>query len=317
MGPSVLNNNSIKKKTIIDKIVRVVLLSLTILASLIIVFITLFISIKGLSPFFKEYVINGTPTRLNVFDFLFGTTYFVSPNKYGIGFVIINTIYVSIIALIFAIPLSVLSALLIVRKAPKPIKNILKTIIELLSSIPSVIFGMFGKDIITRFVNSLSLLFNYQSKGGLSTLSTSIVLAFMIIPTITLVSITAIESVKNDQIYGSLALGASVTETDFKIVLLGAKNGIISAMILGLGRALGEATAISMVCGNAYKGPNFNLFDTTRTLTSSMLQSIHETSGLDYDIRFSIGLVLIIIIIISNILLNVVKNKIGKVKKNI
>lgn len=302
----------IKRKTITDKIVRGVLLSLTILCSLIIIFVTLFILIKGLMPFFKEYEINGEKVRVNIISFLFGTTYFKAPATYGIGFVFIDTIYVTFLALLLAVPVSILSALFIVRIAPKVLSKILNSIVELLASIPSVIFGMFGTALITKFVKWLSNLFNYQSSGGLSTLASAIILALMIIPTITMISVTAISSIKQDQILGSLALGASKTETNYKVVLLGAKNGIISGIILGTGRALGEATAISMVCGNAYSGPTFNLFDKTRTLTTSMLQNIHETSGLDYDIRFSIGLVLIIIIILTNILLNIVKNKIGK-----
>ena len=133
----------------------------------------------------------------------------------------------------------------------------------------------------------------------------------MIIPTITMVSVTAINAVKQDQVNGALALGASVTQANFKVVLTGAKSGIFSGIILGVGRALGEATAVSMVIGNAGSGPNFNLFATSRTLTSTMLLGIHETSGLDYDIRFSVGVILIVFILLTNILLNLVKNRMG------
>ena len=101
-------------------------------------------------------------------------------------------------------------------------------------------------------------------------------------------------------------------ETNFKVVLVSAKHGIFSGIILGVGRALGEATAVSMVCGNKGSGPSFNIFDTTKTLTSAMLQNIHESSGLDYDIRFSIGLLLIIIIIVTNLLLNLINKKVGR-----
>lgn len=309
-----LNNDSktIKRKTNTDKIVRGILFSLTLFCSLIVVFITIFIVIKGVAPFLKTYEIDGESVKVDLGQFLFGDTYFKSPASYGIGFVLINTIYVTFLALLIAVPISVLTALFIVRVAPKPFGSALNSVIELLASIPSVIFGMFGAGVITNIVKNISSTFNFQSSGGLSTLASVIVLALMIIPTITMISVTAISSVKQDQVLGSLALGASRTETNYKVVLTGAKNGIISGVILGTGRALGEATAVSMVCGNAYSGPTFNLFEKTRTLTSSMLQNIHETSGLDYDIRFSIGLILIIIIIFTNILLNIVKNRIGK-----
>ena len=154
--------------------------------------------------------------------------------------------------------------------------------------------------------------FGFQSAGGLSGLAASIVLAMMIIPTITMISVTSINAVKEDQILGSLALGCSKTETNFKVVLRSAKSGIFSGIILGVGRALGEATAVSMVIGNAGMGPNFNLFDISRTLTSTMMLGMHETSGLDYDIRFSVGVMLIVIILITNLLLNLVKRKIGE-----
>jgi phosphate transport system permease protein len=134
----------------------------------------------------------------------------------------------------------------------------------------------------------------------------------MILPTITLMSVTSINAVNRDIELGSMALGATDTYTFFKISLPAAKSGIFAGIILGVGRALGEATAVSMVAGNAGTGPNINLFDTTRTLTSSMLLGLKETTGLDYDIRFSIGIVLIMVILISNMALNYVKKKVGR-----
>ncbi len=123
---------------------------------------------------------------------------------------------------------------------------------------------------------------------------------------------SALNVENDDLIKGSLALGASQTQTNFKLVLTSAKSGIFSGIILGVGRALGEATAVSMVAGNADVGPTFNLFDTTRTLTTTMLQGFQETTGLNYDIRFSVGVVLIVIILGTNIILNIAKKKIGR-----
>jgi phosphate transport system permease protein len=145
-------------------------------------------------------------------------------------------------------------------------------------------------------------------------MSTVLVLAIMILPTITMLSVTSINAVNKNIIHGSLALGASPTQTNFKVVLTSAKSGIFSGIILGVGRALGEATAISMVIGNRGNGPTFNLFDTSRTLTSTMLMGLKETTGLDYDIRFSVGIVLIIIILLTNLILNIIKSRIGRVR---
>jgi phosphate transport system permease protein len=309
-----IDSKKIYRKTIIDKLVRKILLGLTIFSSSIIVLIVLFIFIKGISPFINTYLISGTSYKVDILDFLFGTTWFQTPNIYGAGFIIINTLYIVFLALIIAVPISLLTALFIARIAPKGISKILSYVIEILASIPSIIYGLFGAGIITKLVVKLANVFNYQSAGGLSTLATVLVLATMIMPTITIVSITSINAVKKELIHGSLALGASPTQTNFKVVLASAKQGIFSGVILGVGRALGEATAVSMVAGNNGSGPILNLFNTTRTLTSTMLLGLKETTGLDYDIRFSVGILLITVILSTNIILNLVKRKIGTIK---
>lgn len=305
-------DKNLKRKVVTDKAARILLLSVTILCSLFVILITLFIVYKGIVPFFKTYEVEGNEYRIDLFKFLTGNMWFKNPNIYGAGYVIVDTIFITFMALLVAVPISVLTALFISRIAPKWLAKILNGAIELLASIPSVIYGLFGLMVITTMVKNISSLFGFQSAGGLSGLSAAIVLAMMIIPTITMLSVTAIGTVKEDQVLGSLALGCSRTETNFKVVLKAARSGIFSGIILGLGRALGEATAVSMVIGNAGLGPNFNPFDTSRTLTSTMLLSMHETSGMDYDIRFSVGMILILVILLTNIGLNAVKRKMSK-----
>ena len=189
--------------------------------------------------------------------------------------------------------------------------NYLKLVIELLASVPSIIYGLFGQAYLTKIVMNISNIFGIQTLGGQSVLTTALVLGMMIFPTITMVSVNAIAAVKKELIYGSLALGASTTQTNFKVVLKGAKNGIFSGIILGVGRALGEATAVSKVCGNAQVGPTFSLFDTTSTITTTILSGFNEASGMAYDVKFSLGVVLILIIISTNLTLNYVKKKVG------
>ena len=298
------------KKSIMDKIWRYFFLTVTLICSSVIIFIVLFILIKGLTPFIKSYHINGAFYKVDFIKFIFGSRWFKNPNIYGIGFIIVNTIYVTIISLLMAIPISILTALFIAKIAPKKISTILSYIIELLSSIPSVIYGMFGMGVVTKIVKALSNFFGYQSAGGLSVLTVAIVLAIMIIPTITMISVSSIQAVKKAYIEVFLSLGAFITQTNFKIVLSSAKNGIFSGVILGIGRALGEATAVSMVAGNPSSGPNFHPFEATKTLTSTMLQGLTEAEGLEYDIRFSVGIVLIMLILGSNLLLNLIKRRI-------
>lgn len=308
------NLKAVKRKVAGDKLVRALFLLLALFCASIIVFVVAFIVIKGVTPFVKVYPdsVGGKP--LHVGEFLTGMRW-MAP-AYGVGFIIINTILITIIALLIAVPLSIFSALLITRIAPKPVAKTLMYTVELLASIPSIIFGVFGAAIITQIVKSFGNLFNYQTAGGLSMLAGGIVLALMIYPTITMLSISSINAVGDEIIHGSLALGASETETNFKVVLTSAKSGIFAGIILGVGRALGEATAVSMVVGNAGTGPTWNPLDPTRTLTTTMLQSLHEVSStsIDYEVRFSVGIILMVVIIAINLALNSIKRRVGNIK---
>lgn len=300
------------KKLKIDTIVKYIFMAIAIICASSIVFIVLFILIKGINPFIMSYKMDdGTEYRQSLWSFMTGTTW--AEGLYGVLGIVINTIYLVFLSAIFALVISVLTALFIVRIAPKKIAIAMKSVVELLASIPSIVFGLFGQGYICPLVRDLGETIGIQTMGGASGLATIIVLIIMMIPTITTVSITSLEAIKPNQIEASLALGATKAQTDFKIVLNGAKSGIFAALILGIGRALGEATAISMVCGSVIEGPVFNLFSPTRTLTSTMLQSIHETTGIDYDIRFSVGIVLIIIILVTNISLNAIKRRMEKI----
>ncbi len=298
-----------RRKRLVDRIVKNALLLPTAISASFVIFIIVFVTKRGISPFLvSEY----GDLHVQVLPFLTGTSWFIPPNVYGLLFVIVNTLYIVFFAALLSVPFSLLTALFIARMAKKAIGSVFKTIIELLAAIPSIIYGVFGLGIITKGVIRIAAVFGQQTAGGISVLSTILVLSIMIFPTITLLSITAIEAVDRDLEKGSLALGASRMQTLFKITLLSAKSGIFSAIILGIGRALGEATAVSMVAGNAGSGPSFDIFSTTRTLTSTMLLGLKETVGLDYDIRFSVGMVLILVIILTNLGLNHFKKRIGR-----
>jgi phosphate transport system permease protein len=284
---------------------QMVLMATLFSAAIIVVIIT-FITYRGVKPFFF-YGSENVPIGL----FLTGTRWFIAPNLYGVGFILLNTLFITFLAIAFAAPIGILTALFIAKMAPKPLATALEVSIELLSAIPSIVFGVFGRGYITKLVDGLALLFGVQTMGGLSTLSTALVLALMILPTITTLSLVSIKRVHKDMEHGALALGASKTHTYFSITLVAAKSGIFTSIILGVGRALGEATAVSMVAGNRMDGPTFDLFGITRTLTSTMLSNLKETFGLDYDIRFSVGIILILTIFLTNLLLHQIKRKLG------
>lgn len=301
-------------KEVIDFCVRLIFLIATIISASFIVIIIVFVAKEGIRPFVTD---NNGLGKVDLIKFLTGTTWLQGPtfrsNLYSVGFIIINTIYISFLSLLVSMPVGVLTALFIAKIAPKKLSTILRTVIELLAAIPSIIYGLFGSGVILSLIYNLAKLFGVQSQGGHSVLATVIVLSIMILPTITALSEVAIRSVGKEIEYGSLALGATKTQTNFKVILTSAKSGIFSAAILGIGRALGEATAVSLVAGNARSGPTFNFFQTTATLTSTMLQGLKETIGLDYDIRFSVGIVLMVVIFLTNSTLNLIKRRVGNI----
>lgn len=298
---------SSKLKLKIDLAFKILFSIVGVLCASTIIFIIIFIFLKGLDPFIKDYVSEENASFLKFISQTMWTS-----GEYGVLGMTINTLYLTLLATLISTPISILTALFIVRIAPKRLDAVMQMVVELLASIPSIVYGLFGMGIINPMVKKIAALFGVQTAGGISGLSTVIVLAIMMIPTITMLSITSMKAIKKDQINASLALGATKAQTDFKIVIGGAKSGIFAAIILGVGRAIGEATAVSMVCGNAIKGPNFNLFDTTRTLTSTMMLGLHEASGVDYDIRFSVGIVLIVILLLTNVTLNLIKRRLSK-----
>ncbi len=302
------------KKELVDFFVRIFFFLATIISASFIIIIIFFIAREGIKPFVTD---NNGIGRVDVIRFLMGDTWLqgtvFQSNLYGVGFIIINTVYIALLSLSISMPIGVLTALFIAKIAPKRLSEILRTTVELLAAIPSIIYGLFGSGIILQLVYNFAKLFGIQSSGGNSVMATVLVLSLMILPTITALSEVAIRSVRKDIIHGSLALGATKTQTNFKVVLTSAKSGIFTAAILGTGRALGEATAVYLVAGNARSGPSLGFFQTTSTLTSTMLQGLKETIGIDYDIRFSVGIVLMIIILLTNATLNFIKRRVGNV----
>lgn len=299
-----------KKKT--DKIVKGIFFAIAAICASVIIFIVVFILYKGILPFVKSYTsADGDATGTQDFlEFFTQTTWNGGEFSHGAGYLVLNTLYATALSLIISIPLSILTSVLITRIAPKTVSSVFQTGIELLASVPSVIYGLFGIGYICPMINSFANSIGFSTFGGRSLLSGVLVLALMSIPTMTLMSVTAIKSVNPAMIKASLALGASPTQTNFKIVLKDASSGIFAGIILGVGRALGEATAVQMVIGNAMSGPTGNPLDISATLTSTMLMGMAEAQvgSMGYDIRFSAGILLILLIIVIDLTLNHIKN---------
>ncbi len=322
----IIFSNAVKssdRKRRTDKIVRGIFLVVTVLCASIILIVAGYILVKGIMPFFQTYNEGSNSGSASLTYFLFGTTFKYGYDAatgyfwYGAWHLVFNTIYINILAAIISIPTSILTALFITRIAPKPLAKTISTGVDILAAIPSVIYGIFGMGVIVPIVKSIANAFGMVSASGMSLFSGAIILALMSIPTMVSVSVTSLQAVDEALIQGSMALGATKTQTNFKICLSAAKSGIFAAIILGIGRAMGEATAVSMVSGASISGLTLNPFDSTMTLTSQMLSAIGEAvnGSLNYDIRFSLGILLMLIIIVTNLILNDVKESLSSVEK--
>ncbi len=296
------------RKELLDKVAKLVFLFLAILCASFVIFIACFIAWKGIYPFFHNYSLQpGTVSRQD-FGLFFSNPRWLYDGTGGMLFLLLTTLFTTLLSLLISAPTSIFTALFIARIAPKWLKSVLQSAIDLLASIPSVIYGLFGVGVICPAVASL----RPDTFGGRSILSGIVVLALMSIPTMTTLSMNAMEAVDKRLIHSSIALGASSAQTNFKIVIGSSSSGIFAGMILGIGRALGEATAIQMVIGNNSLGTSFyNVFAPGNTLTSAMLSGIGEAAGIGYDVRFCLGFVLILVILGTSMILNSIKRRLN------
>ena len=255
-------------------------------------------------------VANGTPALFEVgsVDFLFGTVWkpAAAQPQFGIGYVILTSLVGTTLAVLLGVPIGVLTGIFLAEVAPKRIAAIVKPAVELLAGIPSVIYGLLGVMILNPLMYKLELAIfkdssTHQFTGGANLLSAVLVLAIMILPTVINMSETALRAVDPKLKSASMALGASHMETIFKVLLPAAKSGIIAGVVLGIGRALGEAMAITLVSGSSVNLPL--PFNSVRFLTTAIVSEMGYASDLHRQVLFTIGLVLFIFIMVINILL--------------
>lgn len=247
-------------------------------------------------------IINGLPAikEIGFADFFFNTKWAstATPVSYGILPFIMSSVYGTLGAVIIGVPIGILCAVFIAKTAPPKIAKTVSSAVDLLSGIPSVVYGLLGMIIIVPLVREM-----FNLPDGANLFSAIIVLAVMILPSVISVSVTAISAVPKEYEEASLALGATKTETVFKVTLPAAKSGIVTAVVLGIGRAIGEAMAVMMVAGNVANMPG--IFKSVRFLTTAVASEMSYSSGLQRQALFSIALVLFIFIMAINILLNV------------
>ena len=251
-------------------------------------------------------IVKGSPAigKIGIIDFLFGTKWesTASEPSFGILPFILTSVYGTFGAVIIGVPLGLLCAIFIAKMANDKVAKTVRTAVDLLSGIPSVVYGLVGMIIIVPFVRE-----TFNLPDGANLFSAVIVLTVMILPSVVSISETAIRAVPVEYEEASLALGATKTETVFKVVVPAAKSGILTSVVLGIGRSIGEAMAVMMVAGNVANMPS--LFKSVRFLTTAIASEMSYSSGLQREALFSIALVLFVFILIINLVLNLIVKK--------
>ena len=279
-----------KKNNLFESIIHGVFLLLGLVTIGCVILITVYLVISGI-PAIRE---------IGLRKFLFGDTWAstAAEPQYGILPFILTSVYGTAGAIILGVPVGFLTAVYLAKMASPKVKAVMGQAVSMLAGIPSVVYGLVGMMVLVPGIRKL-----FHVPDGASLLASIIVLAIMILPSIIKMSITALDAVPKEYEDASLALGATPVETYFKVSVPAAKSGIAAAVVLGVGRAIGEAMAVIMVAGNAPNMPN-TLFQSVRFLTTAVSSEMAYSSGLQRQALFSIALILFLFIMLVNATLN-------------
>ncbi|MFH1080840.1 MAG: phosphate ABC transporter permease subunit PstC [Pseudomonadota bacterium] len=286
---------------LIENIIKNIFAFFAFLSVLILGLIVFFLFEEGI-PIFQQ---------VSVFKFIFGTTWYPTydPPEYGIWPLIVGSLLVTLFACLIAVPLGVFSAIYIAEIAPASIKEVLKSVIELLAGLPSVVLGFFGMVIIAPWMQE-----TFDLPTGLNIVNASVMLAIMAIPTISSISEDAIYAVPREFKEASYALGATKFETIVKVIIPAALSGISTAVILGMARAIGETMVVLMVAGGAAAIPH-SIFDSVRPMPASIAAEMGEApfrSG-HYHALFATGIILFFMTLVFNLIADYISNKFKEV----
>ena len=281
-------------KEVIMKVVFIVAAAVFILA---VITICVFIFVQAF-PALKE---------IGLFKFLFGDEWYPTDEsnpRFGIAPMIVGSVYITGGALIIGVPIGFLTAVFMARYCPKPVYKVMKPITNILAGIPSIVYGYFGLMVIVPFVRETF------GGDGMSILTASIVLGIMILPTIISVSENAIRAVPKSYYEGAIALGATKERAIFRTVVPAAKSGIVTSIILGLGRVIGETMAVVMICGNQARFPD-EITDGVRTMTANIVleMSYADTGSLPEGALIATAAVLFVFILIITALVALIRKK--------
>ncbi|MGN1059680.1 MAG: phosphate ABC transporter permease subunit PstC [Clostridia bacterium] len=277
------------KKRLLENIIHAVFLILGLITVGCVLLITVYLVVAGLPAIRK----------IGLIPFLFGKTWAstAAQPSFGILPFILTSIYGTAGAVVIGVPIGFLTAVYLSKVAPKKVKAVVEAAVSLLAGIPSVVYGLVGMLVLVPAIRRL-----FHVPDGASLLAAIVVLAVMILPSVIKVSLTALDAVPQEYEDASLALGATPVETYFRVSVPAAKSGIAAAVVLGVGRAIGEAMAVMMVSGNVPNMPS--LFQSVRFLTTAVASEMSYSAGLQRQALFSIALVLFLFIMLINALLN-------------
>lgn len=286
------------KKAMIEMIAKGIFFISAVIAIFAVCSITIYMFIKG-APALKE---------VGVSDLILSNKWMptASEPSYGISYIIFASIVGTGVSVLIGVPIGLLTAVFLSEIAGKRIGGVVRGAVELLAAIPSVIYGLIGMLVLNPWMYKIEKMIyaddpSHQFTGGANMLSAVIVLAIMILPTVISVSASSLSAVAKDLRSASLALGATKIQTIFHVVIPAAKSGILTGVVLGIGRALGEAMAINMVAGGTVNLPL--PFNSVRTLTTQIVSEMGYAQGLHRQVLFTVGLVLYIFIMVVNLIL--------------
>ena len=248
---------------------------------------------------------NGVPTlfKIGPLKFLLGTTWKPGNDIFGILPMILGSLYVTLGAIVVGVPVGILTAVFMARFCPEKIYNVLKPSVELLAGIPSVVYGFFGLVVMVPFIRE------HIGGTGSSMLTASLLLGMMILPTLISVAEAALRAVPDSYYEGALALGAGHVRSVFFTVVPAAKSGIMAAIILGMGRAVGETMAVIMVAGNQARMP-IGILEGVRTMTTNIVIEMGYAADLHRDALIATAVVLFVFILIINLTFSYLKGKV-------
>jgi len=290
-----------RKRVFYEKFFHGLFLSAALFAVVCVIAIIILIFTRGLQPFLPGNVY-GT---YNFWDFLTGLHWRPGFRTFGVGYMIVGSLLATLGAVVLGVPVGVLTAVFIAEVAPKWMAKIMQPVVELLAAIPSVLYGVFGFAVIVPMVESWS-----PHPTGDSLLAVILVLSIMVLPSIVAISVTALKAVPKYYKEGSLALGASNIQTIFKVLIPSAKSGILTAIVLGVGRAIGETMAVILIAGNPEGGVPTTIFDRVRLLTTNIVLEQGYASELQAQMLFSTVIVLFMFILLINLTLTRLRKKV-------